>query len=112
MKNNRSGKMHMLQKLISFILLASTVLSLVSSARQLASQEHPLKPDSIACGSLDESSIHATSTFGFIAMTVGDVEQFHSTSFTDSDVTTSSLQNILGRLTPPPGDPIINSVGN
>ncbi|KAH7299454.1 hypothetical protein KP509_24G012700 [Ceratopteris richardii] len=112
MKHNRSGKMDMLQKLISFVLIASTLLSVVSSARQLSSQDHPQKPDSIACGGLPEPSIHATSTFGFIAMTAGDVEQFHSASVTDADIRTSSLQNILGQSTPPPGGPIINSVGN
>ncbi|KAH7299455.1 hypothetical protein KP509_24G012800 [Ceratopteris richardii] len=104
--------MHMLQKLISFILIASTLLSVVSSARQLPPQDDPQKPDSIACGGLDEPSIHATSTFGFIAMTAGDVEQFYSASFTDPEVRTSSLQNILGQSTPPPGGSIINSVGN
>ncbi|KAH7299453.1 hypothetical protein KP509_24G012600 [Ceratopteris richardii] len=78
MKNNRSAKMHMLQKLISFILIASTFLSVVFSARQLPSQEDPQKSDSIACGRLDEPSIHATLTFGFIAMTAGDVQQSYS----------------------------------
>ncbi|KAH7299450.1 hypothetical protein KP509_24G012300 [Ceratopteris richardii] len=107
-KINRSRKMHMLQKCILFMLIASAFLSVVSGTCQFPSPDDPHQSDSIACEGLDEPSIHATSTSGFISMTVSNVEQFRSAPFIGSDVRTSSLRNILGRLTPPPGAPIIN----